>query len=138
MKIFLSGSKTIKSLPERLTALPDGHCQQNCAFLIGDCAGADILMQQYLYDKGYRNVTVYVSGGRVRHSIAAFPVKYISVAGSVKGFALYRQKDIAMVNDCDAAIMLWDGKSRGTCCNIIDMQRLNKPYTVMDYEEETL
>ena len=101
MKIFLSISKTVKSLLERLTALLDGHCQQNCAFLIGDCAGADILMQQYLYDKGYRNVTVYVSGGRVRHSIDAFPVKHISAAGSVKGFAFYRQKDIAMVNDCD-------------------------------------
>ena len=103
MKIFLSGSKTIKSLPESLTALLDDHCQQNCEFLIGDCAGADILMQQYLYDKGYRNVTVYVSGGHIRHSIDAFPVKHISVEGSVKGFASYRQKDIAMVNDYDAA-----------------------------------
>ena len=136
MKIFLSGSKTINSLPERLTALPDGHCQQNCEFLIGDCAGADILMQQYLYDKGYTNVTVYVSGGRVRLKVAAFPVKHISAPANVKGFAFYRQKDIAMVNDCDAAIMLWDGKTRGTCCNIENMKCAGKPYTVMMITED--
>ena len=132
MKIFLSGSKTIRCLPERLTALLDEYCKQNCAFLVGDCAGADILMQKYLHEKGYENVTVYVSGDRIRHKVDAFPVKHISVPGNVKGFALYRQKDIAMVNDCDAAVMLWDGKTRGTCCNIIDMQRLNKPYTVIE------
>ena len=136
MKIFLSGSKTATALPEKLTALLDAYCQQNCEFLIGDCAGADILMQQYLYDKGYTNVTVYVSGDHARHSIAAFPVKHISVAGSVKGFAFYRQKDIAMVNDCDAAIMLWDGKTRGTCCNIENMKCAGKPYTVMMITED--
>ena len=136
MKVFLSGSKTVKSLPEKLTALLDDYCQQNCEFLIGDCAGADILMQKYLHEKGYTNVTVYVSGERIRHKIAAFSDKHISVAGSVKGFAFYRQKDIAMVNDCDTAIMLWDGKTRGTCCNIIDMQRLNKQYTVIEMKEE--
>lgn len=89
MKIFLNGSKTVKSLPGKLTALLDDYCQQNCEFLIGDCAGADILMQKYLHEKGYTNVTVYVSGERIRHKIAAFSVKHISVAGSVKGFAFY-------------------------------------------------
>ena len=44
MKIFLSGSKTVTSLPERLTALLDTFCEQNCEFLIGDCFGADRLM----------------------------------------------------------------------------------------------
>ncbi len=138
MKIFLSGSKTATALPEKLTALLDAYCQQNCAFLIGDCFGADRLMQEYLCAKGYQNVIVYVSGARTRHSTAGYPVRQIAVPEGVTGFAFYRQKDIAMVRDCDAAVMLWDGKTRGTRCNIEDMQRLNKPYTVIDYEEETL
>ena len=135
MKIFLSGSKTVTFLPERLTALLDTYCQQKCEFLVGDCAGADILMQEYLHEKGYDQVVVYVSGNRVRHHISQYPVKHILVPDGVTGFPFYRQKDIAMVHDCDAAVMLWDGKTRGTCCNIIDMQRLNKPYTVIKIKE---
>lgn len=131
MKIFLSGSKNIRILPEKLTALLDTYCQRNCEFLIGDCCGADELMQEYLAEKGYANVTVYVSGDRIRHKVDAFPVKHISVPDNVKGFAFYRQKDIAMAQDCDAAVMLWDGKTRGTRCNIEEMQRMGKPYTVI-------
>lgn len=138
MKIFLSGSKTATALPEKLTAMLDTYCQQNCEFLIGDCFGADRLMQEYLSAKGYQNVTVYISGAHTRHCTARYPVRQINVPESIAGFEFYRQKDIAMAKDCDAAVMLWDGKTRGTRCNIEDMQRLNKPYTVIDYEEETL
>jgi hypothetical protein len=31
----------------------------------------------------------------------------------------YKQKDIAMANDCDCGYMVWGGKSRGTKNNII-------------------
>lgn len=138
MKIFLSGSKNIRILPEKLTALLDTHCQRNCEFLIGDCCGADELMQEYLAEKGYANVTVYVSGGSVRFHAGQFLLRHIAVPDGITGFAFYRQKDIAMVHDCDAAVMLWDGKTRGTRCNIEDMQRMGKPYTVVQIEEEKL
>ena len=131
MEVFLSGSKAVKSLPEKLTALLDDYCQQNCAFLVGDCCGADKLMQDYLAAKGYADVTVYVSGGSVRFHAGRFPLRHIAVPEGITGFAFYRQKDIAMVNDCDAAVMLWDEKTRGTRCNIADMERLGKPYTVI-------
>ena len=133
MKIFLSGSKTATALPEKLTVLLDAYCAQNCDFLIGDCAGADTLMQEYLYRKGYTQVTVYVSGEHIRHRIADYPVRHIPVPECTTGFAFYRQKDIAIAADCDAAIMLWDGKTRGTRCNIEDMQRLGKPFTVIQF-----
>ena len=131
MKIFLSGSKTIRILPEKLTDLLDTYCQQNCEFLIGDCCGSDKLMQEYLAEKGYANVTVYVSGGSVRFHAGQFPLRYIAVPDGITGFAFYRQKDIAMAQDCDAAVMLWDGKTRGTRCNIEAMQRMGKPYEVI-------
>lgn len=133
MKIFLSGSKTATALPKELTVLLDAYCAQNCEFLVGDCAGADTLMQKYLYQKGYIKVTVYVSGEQIRHHVADFPIWHIPVPDGAAGFAFYRQKDIAMVNNCDAAIMLWDGKTRGTRCNIEDMHRLGKPYTVIQF-----
>lgn len=50
MKVFLSGPKTIHSLPDKLTALLDSFCAQNCEFIVGDCYGADILMQKYLHE----------------------------------------------------------------------------------------
>ena len=131
MKVFLSGSKTIHTLPEKLTALLDSFCVLNCEFLIGDCYGADILMQRYLNGKGYPHVTVYVSGEHVRQSVSAYPVRHISVPDGTKGFAVNRQKDIAMVLVCDEAVMLWDGRTRGTRCNIEDMKRAGKPYTVI-------
>ena len=131
MRIFLSGSKTVTALPEKLTALLDSYCQQNCEFLIGDCRGADRLMQEYLSAKGYQNVTVYVSGAHTRHCIAGYPVRQINVPESIAGFEFYRQKDIEMAKDCDAAVMLWDGKTRGTRCNIEDIQRMEKPYEVI-------
>ena len=99
MKIFLSGSKTATALPEKLTALLDAYCQQNCEFLIGDCRGADRLMQEYLSAKGYQNVTVYVSGAHTRHCIAGYPVRQINVPESIAGFEFYRQKDIAMAKN---------------------------------------
>ena len=117
MKIFLSGSKTIHVLPEKLTALLNTYCRQGCEFLIGDCCGADKLMQEYLAEKGYADVTVYVSGGSVRFHAWRFPIRHIAVSERITGFAFFRRKDIAMVHDCDAAVMLWDGKSRGTRCN---------------------
>ncbi len=138
MKIFLSGSKTIRILPEKLTALLDTYCQQNCEFLIGDCLGADNLMQEYLAEKGYTNVTIYVSGGSVRFHAGQFSLRHIAVSDGITGFAFYRQKDIAMAQDCDAAVMLWNGKTRGTRCNIEEMQRMKKPYTVVQIEEEIL
>ena len=131
MKVFLSGSKTVKSLPEKLTALLDDYCQQRCEFLVGDCCGADKLMQDYLAAKGYADVTVYVSGGSVRFHAGRFPIRHIAVPEGITGFAFYRQKDIAMAQDCDAAVTLWDGETRGTRCNIADMERLGKPYTVI-------
>lgn len=126
MKVFLFGSKTITSLPESFTRQIDRYCEQGCEFLIGDCFGADRLMQQYLHFRGYSFVTVYVSGENVRHNIGDYPVKYIAVPDSVSGFTFYRQKDIAMIHDCDAALAIWDGKTRGTRCNIEDLEKIGK------------
>ncbi len=131
MIVFLCGSKTICTLPDKLTALLDSYCAQNCEFIVGDCYGADILMQRYLHGKGYPHVTVYVSGEHVRQHVSAYPVRHFSVPDGTEGFALNRQKDIAMVLDCDEAIMLWNGKTHGTRCNIEDMKRAGKPYTVI-------
>ncbi len=134
MKVFLSGSKTAVTLTEALKQTIDRFCEQNAEFLIGDCFGADRLMQEYLHQMGYSRVTVYFSGAGLRWNVGDFPVKEIRVPDRVTGYARYWLKDIAMSRDCDCAVMLWDGKTRGTYQNILNMQRMRKPYTVFETE----
>ena len=99
------------------------------------CAELCVYSRRLLWGS-YPHVTVYVSGEHVRQHVSSYPVKHISIPDGTEGFALNRQKDIAMVLDCDEAVMLWDGKTRGTCCNIEDMKRAGKPYTVIMTAED--
>ena len=49
---------------------------------------------------------------------------------SVRGFQFYKQKDIAMANTADYGFMIWDGESKGTLNNMIDLISRNKPVMV--------
>ena len=130
MKIFIGGSKTIKELSPCMTKELDRVCREGYEVLVGDCGGVDRLVQEYLHEQGYTNVTVYVSGDRVRNNVGTYPVRHINAEG-MSGFEFYRQKDIAMANDADCALMFWNGKSKGTRCNTEDMERQGKPVAVI-------
>ena len=130
MKIFIGGSKTIKELSACMIKELDRVCREGKEVIVGDCSGADRLVQEYLHRCSYTKVMVYVSGERVRNNVGAYHVKHIKAKG-LSGFEFYRQKDIAMANDADCALMLWDGKSKGTRCNTEDMERQEKPVTVI-------
>lgn len=77
-------------------------------------------------------MTVYVSGDKTRNNIGDFNEKHINADG-LKGFEFYRQKDIAMAKDADCGLMLWDGKTKGTACNIRDMREMGKEVIVIRY-----
>ena len=130
MKIFIGGSKTVKELSPCMIKELDRVCREGYEVLVGDCGGADRLVQEYLHEHGYTKVTVYLSGTRVRNNAGAYPVKHIDAEG-LSGFEFYRQKDIAMANDADCALMFWDGKSKGTRCNTEDMEGQGKPVAVI-------
>ncbi|MBR6873884.1 MAG: hypothetical protein IKN17_10305 [Ruminococcus sp.] len=125
MKIFIGGSKTLKVLSPCMIRALEQVCKNGYEVLIGDCFGADRLVQEYLASRGYDKVTVYASGTRVRNNAGGFRAVMIGANG-VNGFAFYRQKDIAMSLAADHALMFWDGVSKGTQCNIEDMERQEK------------
>ena len=133
MKVFISGSKSISKLPEEVKSSLDEHIALGTEFLVGDCYGVDVAVQKYLETKGYRNVTIYCSGETPRNNFAP-SAKVRSCAEAAKGLtrsAFHYVKDIQMTQDCDQALVVWDGKSKGTAENIRRIKELKKPYRII-------
>ena len=133
MKLFISGSKSISKLPEEVKSLLDEYIALGTEFLVGDCYGVDAVVQKYLDSKGYSNVIVYCSGETPRNNFVT-GTKVRSCAETAKGLtgrAFQYVKDIQMAQDCDTALMIWDGKSNGTGENIRRMKEMRKPYRII-------
>ena len=130
-KVFLGGSQTYAFLPDEGKARLDAWMSNNALFLVGDCEGADQLMQLYLHEKGYRNVFVYVSGDEIRHNEGGWEVVHCHAAAAPHSYEFYKVKDTAMADLADTALMLWDGESPGTRENIIEMRQKGKTVTIL-------
>ncbi|MDR0832985.1 MAG: hypothetical protein LBN93_02190, partial [Candidatus Symbiothrix sp.] len=88
-------------------------------------------VQQYLAAQNYRLVTVYFSGEKARNNIGNWQIKQIFNPENLTGKLCFQLKDKAMAEDCDSAIMFWDGKSKGTQFNMNNMKNLDKYYLVV-------
>ena len=135
-KIFLGGSQTLTALPDMAKTHLDKWMAEKALLLVGDCKGADRLMQAYLHEKGYENVFVFVSGDEIRCNEGAWEVIHCHGGVQPHTYEYYKVKDRAMANTADEALMLWDGKSPGTRENIIDMRQQEKPVTFLRMEED--
>jgi len=113
MKVFISGSISIKSLNKRNVAYIEQIIEGNCTVLIGDAYGIDKAVQEYLLQSGYPDVIVYFSGEKVRNNVGNWQVKQCLNPENLKGRSLYQLKDKAMADDCDCGLMFWDGKVKG-------------------------
>ncbi len=134
MKIFISGSKSISALPEEVKSLLDTFIATDAEILVGDCYGVDAAVQKYLESKGCGNVTIYCSGETPRNNYVT-GAKVHSCAEAAKGLtgsAFQYEKDIQMAQDCDTALMIWDGKSKGTGENIRRIKEMGKPYRIIN------
>ena len=137
MKIFISGSRSIRILDDvvkqRLQSIIDKHFD----IVIGDCYGADTVVQKFLYDQNYESVTVFASNGFVRNNIGNWTVRSIQ-ASSLRGFDFYCQKDIKMAEEANYGFVIWDGKSRGSLENIKTMTSMNKTVLVYDNHKKNM
>ena len=129
-KVFLGGSQTWTVLPEEVKGSLDCWMRRHIAFLVGDGKGADQLMQQYLHEKGYEKVTVFVSGDEVRCNEGGWNVVHCDSFARSRSDEFYSAKDIRMAETADEAFLLWDGESLGTRESIIRMRQLGKEVTV--------
>ena len=129
MKVFISGSISIKILPKVAKEKLDSIIEKNLTVLVGDANGVDKLIQEYLRNKSYQNVYVYYAGSSIRNNLANWHV--VNVPSNLTGRALYTQKDKKMALDADYGMMIWDGKSQGTKANIDEMSKYGKHFYVI-------
>ena len=95
MKIFIAGALSVQKL--------------------------DASVQRFYSNLGYCNVTVFASNGKARNNIGGWNIRNVAVPSYIHGFDFYKQKDIAMTNKADYGFMIWDGESRGTLNNTINL-----------------
>lgn len=130
MKIFISGSISINQLPEAALLKLESIMSKRYEILIGDAKGADYNVQKVLAQNGYNNVLVYHVGNHARNNVYNWNTRQIP-SSREKGRALFTLKDTAMARDADYALMIWDGKSKGTLNNMREMSKLNKKFLVV-------
>jgi hypothetical protein len=131
MKIFISGSISIKKLSKNAIECLEQVIKENRTVLIGDANWVDKAVQQYLFEQKYQNVIVYFSGEKIRNNIGSWQTKQIPNPENLTGRDRYQLKDKAMAEDCNDGMMVWDGKSKGTKDNVDYMEKLGKKYSIV-------
>lgn len=86
----------------------------------------DSSIQKFLQLKSYKNVTVFTSKGIARNNYGNWKIEKVEVAKNVTGFEFYAQKDLEMAEKANIGFMIWNGKSKGTFNNIINLLNLEK------------
>ena len=129
-KVFIAGSRKLSRLNADVKGRIDNMIEKDFSILVGDANGADKAVQKYLADKKYQNVIVHCMAENCRNNVGHWPTREITAPKGVRGFAYYAMKDQAMVDETTYGLMLWDGESKGTLNNVINMLRQDKPVVV--------
>lgn len=128
--VFVAGSRRISRLPAEVKARLDTMIEKGLQILVGDANGADKALQQYFADKTYPNVLVHCMKDHCRNNLGNWPTRQIAAPRGAKGFDYYSLKDRVMAETAEYGLMLWDGKSKGTINNIVNLSRDRKPTVV--------
>ncbi|MCR8696237.1 MULTISPECIES: hypothetical protein [Campylobacter] len=124
-KVFISGSISIKKLPDIAKETLDKIIYNNFEILVGDAAGIDTLIQEYCNRKNYDNITVCYIGDEPRNLVDPdFKTKKVNIQEQDKTeIEKLTRKDIKMTEYCTYSFVIWDEKSSGSYENI--MRALN-------------
>jgi hypothetical protein len=126
MKIFIAGPRAVSDLNHAIVSRIDNIIKQDFEILVGDASGIDAAIQKECYKKGYKSVKVYASNGSARNNVGNWKVELVDVPEKLKGFEYYAAKDYQMAVDADYGFMIWNGKSKGTLNNMINLLKFNK------------
>lgn len=120
-KIFVGGSRNVSRLNLTIHDRLFNIISKNFQILVGDANGADKAIQKYLFEKKYKQVSVYCSGHYCRNNVGSWKTIKINTPKNLNGRKFYMVKDLAMAKTADFGFMLWDGKSAGTLNNIFTL-----------------
>lgn len=126
MKVFIAGPRAVSKLNITVEKRLYNIYNNDFTVLVGDANGVDKLIQNFYLNLNYRNVIVFASKDKARNNIGNWPIENVLVDEKVKGFNFYAQKDIAMAKKADYGFMIWNGKSKGTLNNILNLILGNK------------
>jgi len=146
MKVFIAGPRVITELDSNVTKRLEKIYNSKYTVIIGDADGIDTCIQKYFYNKNYKSVNVFASNGKARNNIGNWEIKNIAVDTNIKGFDFYAAKDLEMAKEADYGFMIWNGESKGTFNNILNLININKKvlvyhtptqkfYTIKDNED---
>jgi hypothetical protein len=126
MNIFIGGSRAASKLSAAIRArLDEVVIKPGHTVFIGDANGADKAVQQYLAQRQYPNVVVFCME-RPRNNIGSWPIRTIEPPSEKRDFSYYAAKDSVMATEAKCGVMLWDGKSKGTLKNILNLMGAGK------------
>ncbi len=121
--VFVAGSRQISPLASKVRARLDAMIEKGSQILVGDANGADKAIQRYLADRSYPNVLVHCMKDHCRNNVGNWPTREIDAPRGARGFDYYSLKDRAMAEAAEYGLMLWDGKSKGTVNNVVNLSR---------------
>lgn len=130
MIVFIGGAREIKELPTIVKQKLSSIIDKEFSVVVGDAYGVDSEVQRFFYYSKYDKVKVFITNGKTRNNLGNWETEDISVPRDINKSEYYMQKDIAMSKVADLGYMVWNGKSRGTLNNIINMATANKQTVV--------
>jgi hypothetical protein len=136
IKVFVGGSQSITKLPAAFAARIDNIIDSDFTVLVGDAIGVDACVQKYLAEKAYANALVFCTGV-CRNNAGGWKTIVVSAYAGEKGFDFYALKDREMAREANYGFMLWDGKSKGTLNNVLNLLGENKSVLVFFSPEES-
>ncbi len=118
--VFVGGSRAVSRLNTEIRQRLDDLIGHRCQILVGDANGADKAVQEHLAARAYRHVIVF-SMNECRNNIGNWETRAVIAEAKKRDFAYYALKDLAMAREARCGLMLWDGRSRGTVSNIVNL-----------------
>ncbi|MCT7619181.1 hypothetical protein [Aliarcobacter butzleri] len=139
-KVFISGSISIKRIPNIVIDSLYKIIKNNIFVLVGDANGTDTEIQKFMLDNNYFNLRIYSVYYESRNNLSnRFKTKTVEVEDTLIKSERERQKykDIKMTEECDYGLVIWDEQSKGSYENILRLIDMKKPLRVYSSKKES-
>ena len=120
-KVFFGGSRNLGRLNPAIRTRLRNLIESGHTVLIGDANGVDKAVQSFFAGEGYRNVVVYCMDGDCRNNVGNWPIEAVESRGRKKDFAYFALNDAKISLEADYGFMVWDGESKGTLNNVLNL-----------------